>query len=467
MIIGHHMQKYRDEITYHLRELVKIRSVMDEPLPGKPFGEGVDRALTYMLELARSFGFDVCNVDGYAGHAEYGSGDELAAMLVHLDTVHEGDGWTYPPFGGELRDGKMYGRGASDNKGPAVVALYALRALREAGIEPSRKIRVIFGTNEESGMSDMDYYFSKELLPELAFAPDAGYPIYHIELGNMSVVFSQPKSSVEEGPALRVVSLQGGNSRTLVPDRCTAVLSLEGISEEEWGRWAKDPGSVPSYITIESAVVRQVKVNATGVSGDEEQAGSSNAVANMIHFLSRLPWKTDREEMLTFLHERIGFEGDGQSLGIACSDEVSGGLVVFLRIAEWDDTRTEVNCNIRYPVTVDGDDLVARLRELAGSYSLDAQVVRHLRPVYVHPGHPVIERLSRAYEKMTGWPVELLRMGAGTYCRKLHNNGVAFGAGLPGGIPTNVHQADEFIVIDDLMRHAEICLQGLYELAVE
>ncbi|MCG0276560.1 MAG: Sapep family Mn(2+)-dependent dipeptidase, partial [Thermosediminibacteraceae bacterium] len=164
-------------------EIIKIRSVEDAPAPGKPFGEGVARALEYALDLSRSFGFRTKNLDNYIGWAEWGEGAEMVGILVHLDVVPEGSGWTYPPFGGEIHDGKIYGRGAVDNKGPAMAALYALKTLKDAGVKFKRRVRVIFGTNEESGMKCIKYYLEHDEEPTMAFSPDAEYPIINGEKG--------------------------------------------------------------------------------------------------------------------------------------------------------------------------------------------------------------------------------------------------------------------------------------------
>jgi succinyl-diaminopimelate desuccinylase len=466
LIIGHEIHKYRDEIASGISELVQIRSVMDNPEPDKPFGPGVDQALQHMLRLAESFGFEVKNVDGYAGHVEYGQGNELAAVLVHLDTVHEGDGWTYPPFSGLIDKGRIIGRGASDNKGPAVVALYALKTLKDLDIIGNRRLRLIFGTNEESGMKDLDFYFDKEPLPDMAFAPDAGYPIFNVEMGNMNVVFSteQEKSSVR--PLLPILSLQGGNMLTLIPNRCTAELSLVHLDKDEEQRLRQ---TVHSYANLSAAYpsAEVLELTAGNELVEGSPTGSRNAIANMVAFLLALELDTGWDRLLRFLHEKIGMETGGQSLGIACSDSVSGSLVVFLRTVSIDIHGAQALCNIRYPISHDGENLLSELERLAHSCGIDVEQTRHLTPVYVPESHPVIGRLSRAYEKITGEKAAMLRMGAGTYARKLRNNGVAFGAGLPGGVDTRVHQADEFIYIDDMMRHAEICLQGMYELLID
>lgn len=466
MIIGNEIHKYRDEITAGISELVQIRSIMATPEPGKPFGAGVDRALQYMLRLAESLGFEVTNVDGYAGHAEYGQGEEIAAVLVHLDTVEEGEGWTFPPFGGLVENGKIIGRGASDNKGPAVVALYALRTLMDLGITGNRRLRVIFGTNEESGMRDLDYYFEREQLPVMAFAPDAGYPIFNVEMGSMNVVFSSEQEPSNTKPQLMILSLKGGNMLTLIPDTCTALLSLALLTDSQV---AILQAEVNLHVNLSAAYNEEGGFVLTARSEflADSSTGSRNAIANMVAFLSGQGLATNWDSFLHFLTSKIGAEKGGHTLGIACSDSVSGALVVYLRTISCDLHHAEALCNIRYPVTHDGVGILSTIDGLAHMNGIHTELTRHLLPVYVPETHPVIVRLSRAYKKMTGDEAVLLRMGAGTYARKLRNNGVAFGAGLPGGVDTHVHQADEFVYIDDMMKHAEICLQGMYELLVD
>jgi succinyl-diaminopimelate desuccinylase len=457
MLIGDKMSHYRQEIVHHIAELVKIRSVQEDGEPGKPFGNGVNRALSYMLTLADSMGFQTANIDGYAGHAEYGSGESLSAILVHLDTVHEGAGWSYPPFGGLIEEGKIIGRGASDNKGPAVVALFCMKAIRDLGLPICSRIRIIFGTNEESGMQDMDYYFSKEPQPDFAFVPDAGYPIFNVEMGNVNVAISHTTDRQFDQERIPIVNLAGGVPMVLVPEMCKVRIKSDLLSEADWSELLQ---SQPNLMA-ESKEEGDVEITADNVAADR----SSNAVADIMECLAGLRYKTDADPMVAFLNYKLGHETSGESLGIHCSDEASGSTVVFLKqIVKEDDIITAV-LNIRYPVTADGDRLLGIVEEQARSYGLKMNMIRHLRPVFVPPQAPIIRLLSQAFERSTGEKAELLKMGAGTYARKLKNKGVAFGAGLSGGINTNVHRPDEFVRIEDMMKHAEICLQALYELA--
>lgn len=420
---------YRDDIIKDVQAMIRIRSYASAAKPGKPFGDGVAEALEYMMELARELGFETLDVDGYAGHAEFGEGEELIGVLVHVDTVPEGTGWTLDPFAGEIREGYIIGRGASDNKGPAVVALYALKALKESGMLPGKRIRVIFGTNEECGMSDLDYYFSKQPLPDYAFTPDGDYPIIHSEKGYYVVKLKQ------NGYIPGRLFVDGGVAPNSVPDHC----SIRSGSYEHDFKGVSAHGATPGD-----------GVNAVALALD--YLSESGVLDSAVHPLA------------AFIHTRIGHEVNGESLGIACSDRDHGSLTVNLGQFRMDDEVAEAVINIRYPVTFEGETLINHLRSEAEAAGLSLEVAAELPPLYVPAEHPLIRKLSEAYESVTGEKAALLSIGGGTYARKLNNRGVAFGANFLGTDP-RAHQADERMGIDDLMRHAEICAVAMYKLA--
>ncbi|RXZ80215.1 M20 family peptidase [Paenibacillaceae bacterium] len=559
MLLSDIIYEYEEQIIYHLRKLIQIRSVWDEAVPGRPnqpYGEGVDEALQYMLRLGEELGFQVKNIDGYAGHVEYGSGEELIAVLVHLDTVHEGDGWTYPPFGAVIDHGKIFGRGASDDKGAAVVALFALKALQKIGVAPSKRVRIIFGTHEESGMQDMDYYFAREQKPDLAFTPDAGYPIFNRELGNINVAISWQREqgvkiemeeaehnaaqseNAEQNAALTLVSaapvtrtadngvpdiwtagdevsvsrtadnevpvtrtgdnevavtrtgdnevavtrtgadgvrlltMEGGKPFSFIPERCEAVFALSSEHTERAMRVLSNEHNIELELDTDKNLLRVTASNlpleqTAGTLAAAPAASPTNAIVNMISWLHSA--KIDQELALfyTYLHERIGKETNGNSLGIRCEDDVSGPLQVYLRTIRADTRHIEALVNIRYPVTKDGDEIMRTITDTLPFPAIKVDERRHLKPVYVPADHPLIQKLGTAYRKVTGEQAELLQMGAGTYSRKLPDRCVAFGPGLPGAAHTNVHAADEYIEIASLMKHATICAQGIYELICE
>ena len=174
----------RPEMVAALQRLVRKQSVEAPELPGKPFGEDVDACYTEALTLCHELGFETTDLDRYIGWCEIGSGDEMVAVLGHLDVVPEGEGWHHPPYGAEIVDNKLYGRGSIDDKGPVVASLFALKAIRDLGIPLNRRVRLLFGLNEETNDRDVFYYREHGgEIPVLGFTPDGEYPLINGEKG--------------------------------------------------------------------------------------------------------------------------------------------------------------------------------------------------------------------------------------------------------------------------------------------
>lgn len=172
-----YIERDQGQLIESVRDLIKIRSVAGEPVEGKPFGEGPASALRLALDTAGRMGFFTKNLDNYIGFAEYGEGKDYIAVLGHVDTVPEGEHWTYPPFSGAMHNGRIFGRGALDDKGPVISALYSLKAIRDSGVPLTRRIRIIFGADEETGDLDIEHYLSKEKPPVCGFTPDSEFPV--------------------------------------------------------------------------------------------------------------------------------------------------------------------------------------------------------------------------------------------------------------------------------------------------
>ena len=287
MEISNRIESYTEDVIKDLKGLIAIRSVEERATEHKPFGEGPYRALQYMLELGNSMGFKTKNVENYAGHIEYGEGEDSVGVLVHLDVVPEGEEpWTYPPYSGEVHGGKIYGRGAIDNKGPAIAALYAMKALKESKIISKKKIRLILGTNEESGWGGINYYLEKEKPPDMAFSPDAVFPVIHAEKGilifDIMGCFSQ-----ETDKGIILESITGGNVPNMVADKCTAVIKYadpEHVINElnefiEETRYHLTSEAAENVITIVSS-----GKSAHGASPEK----GINAISVMMLFLARL-----------------------------------------------------------------------------------------------------------------------------------------------------------------------------------
>ncbi|MDN5331737.1 MAG: succinyl-diaminopimelate desuccinylase [Tepidanaerobacteraceae bacterium] len=442
-------------------EIIKIRSVEDEPLEGKPFGEGVAHALDYALNLARSFGFRTRNLDNYVGWAEWGEGDEMVGILVHLDVVPEGSGWTYPPYGGEIHDGKIYGRGASDNKGPAMTALYALKTLKDAGVKFNRRVRVIFGTNEESGMRCIKYYLEHDEEPTMAFSPDAEYPIINGEKGILTFSLTcdfDDNEKAKEGVTL--ISLRGGHRPNMVPDYAEAVLKGDAVYIEERFREFKER---TGYDLELSKVDGTFAIKSHGVSahGSIPHKGK-NAVMQLIAFLSELDLVNERQgQFISFLNNKIGLDTTGKGLGVDFSDDISGMLTFNVGVIRMDGKSGEVVINIRYPIKYKGEDVISKIRENLIDI-VRMEKISDNPPHYVPEDSAIVRSLKSAYEKVTGEKAYCFSIGGGTYAR-MFKNAVAFGPGFPGK-PEVAHEKDEYIEIEDLLKNLRIYTNVLLEL---
>lgn len=226
--------KRKDELIQETRNLLKIKSVLneEEKTEEAPFGSGVKEALDYMLALGDKDGFVVKNVGNVAGHIEFGQGSELIGILCHVDVVPEGDGWSSAPFAAEIRDGKIYARGAMDDKGPTMAAYFAMKIVKELGLPLNKRVRMIIGTDEESEWRCVERYFKEEEMPSMGFAPDADFPIIHAEKGIADFDFVYPVKDFaaerKDQGKFEVLSFQSGRRYNMVPDYAKAVLHAVG-----------------------------------------------------------------------------------------------------------------------------------------------------------------------------------------------------------------------------------------------
>src|SRR5690606_21631774 len=196
-------QARKEELIQELQQLIQIESVKDENNFSDimPFGAGPKAALEFMLQKGLEQGMTTKNVDHMAGHIEMGQGKELVGVLCHVDVVPAGDAasWTYPPFEGQVADGKLFGRGAIDDKGPTMAAWLAMKLIHDAKIPLKKRVRMIIGTDEESGFQCVTRYFEKEEMPTIGFAPDADFPLINAEKGIAHLTFSsKEKQSGDE-----------------------------------------------------------------------------------------------------------------------------------------------------------------------------------------------------------------------------------------------------------------------------
>lgn len=449
------------ELIQSLQELIRIKSVKDEPVGDMPFGEGIQNALEHTLELGASMGFKTKNLDNYAGYVEFGEGKEMLGILCHLDVVPEGDGWSTPPYGGEIIEGKLYGRGTLDNKGPAIASLYAMKALKDSGFKPSKRIRLIVGTNEESGSACMAYYLKHEETPTVAFSPDADFPVIHGEMG--IIVFDLVSSFVDYDPddGIEILSLKGGNAPNMVPDYAEAkIIETKPIKDIVDAFNATRDAKI-EYIKAEDHTI--LKSHGISAHGSTPEKGL-NAISQLLVLLDLLDIQIgDQSNYVRFLANRIGMNHDGKGMGIGLEDDFNP-LVLNLGMIDMDKAKGKATVNIRYPITIKEAKVKAGLDSATRGTGIEIEGWKCAVPLFFPPTHPLVKTLMEVYKEKTGDEnAKPITIGGGTYARSIPN-AVAFGALFPGAVDT-MHQKDEYIELDDLMKMTDIFAEAILRLS--
>lgn len=452
---GHHIDAYREDMLRDLAALIAIPSVASEPEGNYPFGRESARALELALGIAEKMGLSTYNADYYAGHAEYGEGEEIAAVLAHVDVVPAGEGWDSDPFTLTQKGNLLFGRGTADDKGEAIAALYALKALKDAGVVGKRRLRVILGAGEEVGMDDLPHYFSKQPMPQYAFTPDAEYGICNREKGILRIRIEGPASSV-------VDDFQGGSVVNAVPDRANVILHCP-LEQAK----ALSESSVPGRFEF-SVTEKGLEIFSRGTAVHAMQPDKGfNAVSHAIQLLGSVFSEEELGGFLAFLNRFVGCETNGTSLGIACEDEPSGSLTCNLGLLHLNSEKGEACFDIRYPVTADSETIIQAFRSCAEKAGMKFTVMEHTPALYLPADSPFIHLLQNSYTAVTGKPCELYATGGGTYARAVCGRGVAFGPLFPDEPDRGLHNANEHIDINRYMEHARICLEAMYRMLTE
>ncbi|MEG2605148.1 MAG: Sapep family Mn(2+)-dependent dipeptidase [Clostridia bacterium] len=446
----------RDDMTETLKRWIRIPSVKAAAEPDAPFGKEVRKALETALADANRMGFETRDIDHYAIDARMGKlGVEPLAILAHMDVVPAGDGWQVDPFGAVIDAGRLYGRGTSDDKGPAVAALFAMYAIKQAGIPLRREVRLILGGDEESGWEDMHYYMAHCDMPKTGFSPDASYPVINTEKGGLNISLRAPFAA--EG--LYVKELCVGERCNVIPGIATALIAGDAVICDKVNRLAGD-----MCIQVEAELRPEgiVKLISTGIPGHAAYPESArNAIGQLLLMLRAL----GVTGALRTLADCVGMESDGLSLGIRCSDETSGSLTCNLGIIRYSEPDgLYATLDIRYPMLADHRSLTNTLTTALGE-GISVTVDGQKEPHHVAPNSTLVTALLDAYHEVTDRPRECVATGGGTYARCLEE-GVAFGASFPDEEDL-AHQAGEYISLDSLMMNVRIFARAIEKLAGE
>ena len=435
----------KDEFLTSLKTLISYPSVLNEGENGTPFGQAIQDVLEKTLEICRSLGFTTyLDPKGYYGYAEIGQGAELLAVLCHLDVVPSGDeaDWRTPPFEATIKDGWIFGRGVQDDKGPSMAALYAVKALLDSGVKFKKRVRFIFGTDEETLWRCMGRYNELEETATLGFAPDSSFPLTYAEKGLLQVKL--------HGPGSEQLELEAGEAFNVVPGK--ASYQGELLKQVVAGLQAAsfDYEQNDQQVTV-LGLPKHAKDAAEGI----------NAIVRLATVLQPL----QSHPALAFIAEAVGEDATGSRLFGDISDEPSGRLSFNIAGLTLNSEKSEIRIDIRIPVLADKDQLVEKLAEIAGSYQLDYEEFDYLAPLYVPKDSELVSTLMAIYQEKTGDTSPAMSSGGATFARTMPNC-VAFGALFPG-VEQTEHQANERASLEDLYRAMDIYAETIFRLAGE
>ena len=455
-------QSQEKDYLNDLISLMKIPSVRDDSAATDeyPLGPRPAQALKAFLEMADQDGFKTKNIDNLVGYAECGEGDETLAILAHLDVMPAGKGWDTDPFDPVIKDGNIYGRGASDDKGPGMAAYYALKYLKDQGVKFNKRVRFIVGTDEESNWTGMHRYFQVEPAPTLGFSPDAEFPVINGEKGQVSLLLNVPATNDGE---YQLKSFKAGLRFNMVPREAVAEVTVKDAEqvENDFARFLDANPVTGSYSEANGNLTLTVVGKAAH--GMEPEKGI-NAGTYLANFLDQYEFAGGAGAFIHFLGKYLHLDTRMKKFDGEFSDPVMGELTMNAGILNFNASEGgNINMNFRFPRGITPDELETVVKRVADPLQISVKQGPAQEPHYVDPDDPIVKTLMDAYINQTGdQDAKPEVVGGGTYGR-LMKRGVAFGALMPS-TPNTMHQANEFQPVNDLIKSMAIYMEAINNL---
>ena len=454
---------HKEDLLKDLFELLSVRSILGTDITEEtPFGSGPREALDLILSFGERDGYKTKLVENKAGHIEVGQGEELFGILGHVDVVPvvEAD-WTSHPFKPEIRDGKIFARGSLDDKGPTMAAYYAVKLLDKLGVKWNKRVRVIVGSDEETGFRCVEAYFKHEEQPASGFTPDAMFPLVYAEKAR-ATFDHKLKFVLEDGNYnYKLVKFNGGQVLNMVIASAKAELvgEVSDIKEKFENFLALE--KLDGEVTVEDTIKLTLKGKAAH--GSTPQYGV-NGATKLAEFLSKLGLDNNGKNFVDYIVEKLANDPFGEKLGIDYSDNEMGEATYNYGIIDYDLLKKVgiVSTDCRHPMKF---DLVARLNGVKVD-NIDIEVTSTKEAHYVPKDDELVTTLMDVYRKHTGdTKNDAFVLGGGTYARCL-KKGVAFGLLFPDKEDT-MHQANEYLEVEDLLLATAIYAEGIYKLCCE
>ena len=448
--ISRFAESHERDIVRDIARLVSIPSVEGPAAPDAPFGIESKRALDCALQIAEELGLDTVNCENKIGYASVGEdhGQGYLATITHVDVVPAGDGWTEDPFTVRERDGFLLGRGVMDDKGPSILCLYALKYLRDSGLPLRYPVRALLGSNEETGMGDLEHYNANYPAPLFCFSPDADFPLIHGEKGIYH------GRLISRHTPVNVLEMTGGVAPNAVPAKASALVRAEALQSTD-------------AVSVEELEPGLWKLSSVGVSGHASMPeGTVNAIGRIVDYLLENGIPAEGELPYFRFLARLHAATDGSGLGLQSSDDYFTPLTaVGGKISTADGVFCQtIDC--RYGISTSGEAITARLREAAGN-AAEIQVDADAAPFYLTLDNPAIQACMDSYNLVTGENARPFTIGGGTYARHFPN-AAAFGPEHPErpapAFAGPIHGIDEAARLSDLMEALKIYIVALLRL---
>lgn len=460
------LESYHEEMCKELQALLRFKTIRGVAGPRIPFGIEIGRALDYIMDLGRKKGFDCIDFDGYACEMNLRAGDKAVGVISHLDVVPEGLGWAFKPYGGEIIDGKIYGRGAVDDKGPLIAAFYACLAIKESGLPISKTIKQIIGTDEESGKFDcIKYYKEKAEVPALGIVPDSWFPAVYAEKGFVNYIWTKKIHASTDGD-LELVEIIGGEAFNIVASNAQIKFKASHVGKNQiakaYAKFKEESMTTGIEILDENGLLC-ITFSGLAAHASVPEDGI-NAISLLLRFLKTVDF--DPPDLCATLHqlaELIGNDSDGEGLGVGFEDH-TGALTNNVGIIHLNQQQLEIKMNIRCPVTLKMDELYSCLIKAAGKAGMSYELINYNPHFYIDPQNVQVKMLVDIYRAVTGdYKSQPKAHGGGSYARILENF-IPFGPSIQDE-PLIFHKHDEYISVNRLLILSKIYARALYEMA--
>lgn len=441
--------KYKEEAIKMLDDVLRFETVLDEfkQESDAPFGQANKNCLEYFIKKAKEDGFVVSNADNYAIDIKLGSGNKLLGILGHLDVVPATGNWDSNPFIPTYKDGKIYARGAIDDKGPVVASYIALKILKDLNIEFKKEVKLILGCDEESGSRCLEHYFKQHKLPDLGFSPDADFPLIYGEKAHLHVkITGKVTNSIIE-------SFHAGKRTNLVIDEACAVLKKD-LKEEFYA--FLDAKGYQGEVIDNKYITYGISAHAM-----HPQKGL-NACYIMMEFLKTY----DNSNVVRFINDKLLHDSFGKKMKIDIYDEDMKELTMNLGVISIEQDNLMLLLDLRVPLDSHEELLREKFTTATLDYQLECSDFTFQKRHYVSKDSNLVKTLMDSYVKYTNdYENKPFTIGGGTYA-KFIPNAVAFGPLFPNREDV-VHQVNEYIIIEDFIKCISIYADAIYRLVVQ